>query len=301
MRDKISIPYAHKGRKNLLSARETMFILTALFMIIYPGEAVCADNYKLMAKKFSSAAKAHKITRIAVIPFSLPNQNLSPEGRVVSERLITQLVKLGEVEVAERNLLKDVMREQWLTATGAFIQAPTDKPGRLIPADAIITGSILTGAGICEINARMIETETGIILAAYKAEVADTLSIPAISASSFETPVVSPPPPAYLPEADICRDSSEIDTLDRSIVGLKARYWAGKIKTAGFSHSSFALSSGAGIVNPKIKAQFYDLLEAWHTKTEIPGLSLGELTGLLETEEKILRLIKSCNGTEVKT
>ena len=298
MTDKILIPYT-RAAPPLRSAMESICILAALAMMIFPVETVGADNYRLMAKKFSSAAKAHKITRIVVVPFSLPNKNLSQEGRAVSERLVTQLVKLGEVEIAERNLLKDVMREQWLTATGAFIQAPTDEPGRLMPADAIITGSVLTGAGICEINARMIETKTGIILAAYKAEIADTLSMPAISASSFETPAASPP--AYLPEADICRDASEIDTLDRSIVGLKARYWAGKIKTAGFSHSSFALSPGAGIVNPKIKAQFYDLLEAWHSKTEIPDLSLDELTGLLETEEKILRLIKFCNRIEVKT
>ncbi|HAH31437.1 MAG TPA: hypothetical protein DCL44_03880 [Elusimicrobia bacterium] len=294
-----------------------VFILAALFLLIAPAETECAGNYKVMAKKFSSAAKAHKITRVAIIPFSSTNPGLSQEGRAVAERLTTQLVQLGQVEVTERNSLEKVMREHWLAASGAVTQALTNEPGRLMPADAIITGSVLTSAGKCEINARMIETETGIIIATYNTEFTDILpALPEIPTTSFETPFETPadssgatPEPfsgsAAAPDsresADICRDAPEIDMLDRSILDLKARHWAVRIKNSGFLYEGFSSSAEAGIVNPKIKEQFYVLLEAWYYKTEIPGLSLDELTRLLETEKKILSIIKSCNGVGEKT
>ena len=87
-----------------------------------------------------------------------------------------------------------------------------------------------------------------------------------------------------------------MDSIERSILDAKARYWAAKIKEPDFSYASLTSNPGSEISNPRLRTRFYDLMKAWHRLEFTPKLNPLELKSLTEAEEKILRIMKECNS-----
>lgn len=109
-----------------------------------------------------------KRTKIAVLDFTLQGKGFKTEdlGQIVAEWLITALVKEGRFDVIERRLLQKIIAEQQLSETGLLDQETTAQLGKVLGVKAIITGSVMRVLDITEINTRMIDVETGSILAA---------------------------------------------------------------------------------------------------------------------------------------
>jgi len=106
---------------------------------------------------------------IAVIEFSELRANeyvQSPKGKLISERLITNLVNSGEVAVIERGQLERVLEELKLNMQGIIDSSSAKEVGKVLGIDALITGTIIELKESSEINARMIDTESGRIMAA---------------------------------------------------------------------------------------------------------------------------------------
>jgi len=121
----------------------------------------------LMINPFAPIADSER-TKIAVLDFTIQGKGHETEdmGEIVAEWLITALVKEGRFDVIERRLLKKILGEQELGATGVLDQDSVSKLGKLLGVKAIISGSVIRFQNIIEVNARVIDVETASIITA---------------------------------------------------------------------------------------------------------------------------------------
>lgn len=128
---------------------------------------VYASSLKSVAKDLAKGMSSFKSKRIAVLPFPYHDGGISSGSSIVSERLTTLLVGRKGISVVERALLDKMLSEMKLENTGVTDAASTQKIGSVLGVDAIVTGTLIDlENGETEVNARLIRTETGEILAA---------------------------------------------------------------------------------------------------------------------------------------
>ncbi|OGR98159.1 MAG: hypothetical protein A2016_00385 [Elusimicrobia bacterium GWF2_62_30] len=112
---------------------------------------------------------------MAVLEFPYVGGRASEGPMVVQERLITALSKIKGVTLIERGQLKKVMGELNLQASGAIDDTTAKQLGKLLGADAVVTGTLNDiKEKKSEINARIVETETGKILSAAAVQLEKT-------------------------------------------------------------------------------------------------------------------------------
>ena len=83
----------------------------------------------------------------------------STDARLLTERIQTELVKLGKVKVVERAKIDDIFKEQKLQFSGCVDECLIEV-GKMVGATSIITGSIGKFGIYYTINARMIDATT---------------------------------------------------------------------------------------------------------------------------------------------
>lgn len=104
---------------------------------------------------------------IAVLPFEvIGTVPLSAEH--LAEALASELVNLRRFRVVERNALDRIMEEQALSMSGMVDQSEAIELAKLVGADALVMGRIASSRGETSISARVIDSETGVALAAHK-------------------------------------------------------------------------------------------------------------------------------------
>ncbi len=127
----------------------------------------------------SSAQADFKKTKIAVLDFSLQGQGYETTdmGAIVAEWFITALVKEGRFDVVERALLQKIVAEQKLGITGVVDESSAAQLGRVLGVKIIISGSVLKLQNVLEVNARIIDVETGSIIAAENVKSSSSTSL----------------------------------------------------------------------------------------------------------------------------
>jgi TolB-like protein len=125
-------------------------------------------SFVLAAGALSSPALADfKKTKIAVLDFQLQGGKRDEDmGKIVSEWIITALVKEGRFDVVERRYLEKVLEQQKLGVSGLVDENSASKLGKVLGAKIVITGSVMQFQNIMEVNARIIEVESSSIVAA---------------------------------------------------------------------------------------------------------------------------------------
>ncbi|OGR89787.1 MAG: hypothetical protein A3J74_09725 [Elusimicrobia bacterium RIFCSPHIGHO2_02_FULL_57_9] len=285
----------------------SIFIL-ALASSPVPVVASDRGGFKAMAKELPRAALAARVQRVAVLPF-VPAQNNSVEdGWRISEKLVTQLVRLGKIEALERSLLSKLLDEHQLGKTGVLDPTMLRKLGRVAAADGIITGSFAVIGPNIVVNARLINLETGVIIAACEREVErewtrgllahsnQPLFVPAPE-FTVEVPQIAQEESLELkdsPGEDSCAAAPlRIDRMENQILELKARYWARRLKK-GLSSSSLKYNPGSTISDPELKQQFYERMKAWYAQDSVPELTPSELKRFVAVDQKALSLYRKC-------
>ncbi len=129
-----------------------VILILPIFFVIYPKVAT-AEFIK---------------NKIAVLDFMLQGKGFETEdlGQIVAEWLITALVKQGRFDVVERRLLKKIIAEQHLSETGLLDQRTTAQLGKVLGVKVVVSGSVMRIQDIIEVNSRIIDVESGSILAA---------------------------------------------------------------------------------------------------------------------------------------
>ena len=273
--------------------------LAALVLLLL-APAARGGEFDKIASQLSRAAKAHGRRRAAVLPFQVIGGKSSSSGRIVSERLLGPLTADGSIEVVERSLQDNAMREVEPQLSEAADARTVKELGKILNVDVLIVGTVIAlKDDRVEINARLIDIETARILFASEAKVAQDWNESLFDDESWRGMALP-----SLPNFDMaaaasatdwsCENAEQTeDDLERSAIDLKARYWAQKLRGGG-SPSNFKKNPGAEIRNPNIRAEFYKRLRAQHA-TIGPDLDEKELARLKDALERIARMGNSCH------
>lgn len=110
-----------------------------------------------------------KKIKVAVLDFQTEgNFDDKDVGKIVAEWLTTGLVEAGRFEIVERRLLKKIIDEQKIGASGLVDRDSTARLGRVLGVQTVVSGTVIKLDNSVEINARLLNVETGTILAAEK-------------------------------------------------------------------------------------------------------------------------------------
>ncbi len=281
----------------------TMLAMTA-------ATAAHADGYRSMAREIASQARRAGVVRVAVLPFEPADGGSPRDGWNISEKLVTQLVRTGKVQAIERSMLRHLLSEHRLGLSGAIDPATLKKLGRVLSADAIVMGSFTTLGNEVEVNARLVNTETGVILAASERRAdRDWFDLPSLF---IPAPRFTVPPPTIVSEEELmpasmsmaslrdavadedCEDAAgRVDRLENEILDIKARYWAMQLRK-GVDFASLKKNPGSTISDPELKQQFYDRMNAWYKMKDVPALSPVEVKRMVAKDGDAYTLHSRC-------
>jgi TolB-like protein len=106
--------------------------------------------------------------KIAILEFQGLNEQAKKDnmGKMVTEIMTTSLVNSRAFNIIEREKLSKVLKEFQLSQTGLIDAASAKEIGKILGADAIITGSVMMLRERLRLDARIIDVGTGAILAA---------------------------------------------------------------------------------------------------------------------------------------
>lgn len=156
--------------------------------------------YDKMAKELSEASKILEQPKVAIIPFSYLDKRESDGGTIIAERLTTRIVKLGKLQVVERQLLEKVLQELHLEMTGIVDVKTTKQLGKVLGVDAIITGTLMdVKRNKVEVNARVINTETAEVIATSFVKIKKIWSDAPVPQAQPTTRQPLPQQPGYQP------------------------------------------------------------------------------------------------------
>lgn len=135
-----------------------------------PGGGAVTDLFHSPMGRIAASIVAAKERvpgrKIVVYELSDISGRSIPEGKLVAERLTTRLARTGEFRVIERSRLEAAMKELNLSASGMIDAGTAARAGRVLGAEAVVTGTLTRVNGKFEINARAIDVQTGSIIAA---------------------------------------------------------------------------------------------------------------------------------------
>ncbi len=113
--------------------------------------------------------KGEKI-KVGIIEFQPLNEEARKEslGIIFSEMLTTAFVNSEAFKITEREQLQKVAKELQLSQSGIIDTSQAKQLGKMVGADAIITGSVTKIGSDLRLDARIIDVQSGIILTAEK-------------------------------------------------------------------------------------------------------------------------------------
>jgi TolB-like protein len=147
-------------------ARTACILLAACLL------GACASGQapsKKLAKGLSANVDMGYPITVAVLPFVVEG-GPDLEGKILAEKLTDDLVNTTRFRLIERTRIDQVMREQRLAQTGITDMSTAVALGRLLSAKAIVLGTVYYRDRSAEVFARLVDTESGMILGSASAE-----------------------------------------------------------------------------------------------------------------------------------
>jgi len=123
-----------------------------------------------IAASFPGQAKI----KLALLDFPNLDGKVSDLGRYLTEELTTRLFRTGRFQLVERQLLKKVLEEQKLGASGLLDENAASRLGRLLGVEALTAGTVADLGPTVKINARVITVETGSLASVATVSLAGT-------------------------------------------------------------------------------------------------------------------------------
>lgn len=140
------------------------FFLTANFLR--------ADAFDSMAKDLARGGKRLERNKIAVLPFPYHDGRSTQGSNFIAERLVAALSENKKIEVLERVQLENMLREISFQRAGAIDQESARQIGRIIGVDGLVIGTLIdVDEDTVEINARLVATETGDVVASARQDI----------------------------------------------------------------------------------------------------------------------------------
>lgn len=120
----------------------------------------------------------NKKTRLAVIRFKALNKVAQTRnlGSMISEIFTTEAVNSRAFKIVEREQLNKVLKEYQISQSGIIDTRQAQEIGKMLGADAIITGSVMKIGVLLRIDARIIRIKTGVIVSAVSRQCREDLN-----------------------------------------------------------------------------------------------------------------------------
>jgi len=147
----------------------------------------CQRLCEEITKAYKAREGGSKAT-IAVLDFSDLSAGVTDFGRLLAEELTTNLFKTGNYKVIERRLLDKVMADNKLKAQGFIAPETARELGRILGADVVVSGTVADLDKAYRVNARVLSTKDGEVLAVAAATFVKDDSINALIANSPRLP-----------------------------------------------------------------------------------------------------------------
>ncbi|MCG3205993.1 MAG: hypothetical protein KCHDKBKB_02719 [Elusimicrobia bacterium] len=170
------------------------FIFAFISLSVFVPSYAVGDPLRKVAKDFHKKTRSMKSPRVAILSFPYHNGKVSSGSSILSERLTTYMAETRGVRVIERNLLKKILEEQHLSDSGVVDSSSAKKIGKVLDVDLIITGTLIDlESEQTELNARVLRSDTGEVLAANRAVVERSWSDKPRSLTPNDHPAKSEP------------------------------------------------------------------------------------------------------------
>ncbi len=140
----------------------------ALLIVFFVG-SVEAAGFKKVSRQLAAGMAGRTSKKVAVVTFLYPDSKFSSGSSIVAERLTTALVGRNNLQILERRLMQKILEEKRMAETGVVDPSTAKQLGSVLGVDALVTGTLIDLENKkTEVNARMIDAETGAILSATR-------------------------------------------------------------------------------------------------------------------------------------
>lgn len=275
----------------------------ALLLLASAAPAARADAMRGLGRELADAARAAGLRRVAVSRLDSSHGVADGEGALLTERLTTALVRSGKVQAVERSMLPKIMEERSLSRTGA-LESDGSEGGRLARVDGIVMGTYRSAGRTVRLVLRVVDSRSGVIVGAVEGELERESESVVADMDPFDVPAPRlPGNPIF--EADDRRDAvadtearcsnaeARINSLEESVLDIKARYWARRLKE-GLIASELKVNPGSTIPDPALKARFYDSLRGWFNQGSVPSLTAAEVARFVKADGEAYSLHQEC-------
>lgn len=145
-----------------------------LRLVMLQRALLCTIGALILCLPGSAQADFRKI-KVAVLDFQQNGKFETPDvGKMVAEWFTTALVETGRFDIIERRLLQQIVDEQKISVSGIIEPGSASRLGKVLGVKTVVTGTVQSFDGRLEINARVINVETGSIIAAEKVQADST-------------------------------------------------------------------------------------------------------------------------------
>ncbi len=124
-----------------------------------------------IAQKITKSIPEGSRKGVAVMDFNTLDGSVTVLGRFIGEELITRLFETERLKVIERSLLEKAIEELKFNTSDLVDPTIAKQVGKVVGADAIVTGTLSDLGDSVKINARVIMVESGEVIGAAGAQI----------------------------------------------------------------------------------------------------------------------------------
>lgn len=175
---------------------KSMLLFLFLFCCIHSVSAqTISDTYiDLLSTELSKQAIARNAMKLAVLDFTESNA-ITDFSLAVSEELrIHMAVNNAALTIVDRAATERVMEEQRLSSSPLFDENKAASMGKLVSADAIVTGTLIRQGESWRVTAKLISVVTGAVIGGYSTNLKNSVFNEDQRQGGNELPAEAKPP-----------------------------------------------------------------------------------------------------------
>jgi TolB-like protein len=165
-----------------------------LFLVLFgcvqsfSAQSVSESDIDLLSTELSKQATSRNVLKLAVLNFTESNVVTDFSLAVSEELRIHMAVNNASLTIVDRAATERVMEEQRLSSSPLFDENKAASLGKLVSADAIVTGALMRQGGSWRVTAKMISVETGAVIGGYSANLKNLANDETESQAAYELP-----------------------------------------------------------------------------------------------------------------
>ena len=175
---------------------KSMLLFLLLFCCIHSvsAQTISDTDIDLLSTELSKQAITRNAMKLAVLDFTETNA-ITDFSLAVSEELrIHMAVNNAALTIIDRAATERVMEEQRISSSPLFDENKAASLGKLVSADAIVTGTLTRQGGSWRVTAKLISVVTGAVIGGYSTNLKNSVFNEGKRQDGNELPAATKPP-----------------------------------------------------------------------------------------------------------